>query len=298
MNEISSTNYTGGVYEFPLHNFFLTLAYGTGNITSADTDSEPNSNSGEREGKGEMKAGKVVIEEKAGTTDHFTHFLASYNSTLPMDKLVGRENARNLVEATKALYKIYMPQAISRNMRSNNMTLSTSTSTTDNPAPEKKKEEDTIMPPQPPTFTTQASSSSSSDLYQTLRLKQESVPKLTIQILLSIIILCILTARAFLLRGIEKVIPHSPCSIAGRASLFADGEVGTRRLVPVGAEWANERDRDRDRERRRGRREEGVYEGWLFSLGWWESEGVYKYGVDIGWIDRGGCGESNKGAVG
>ena len=37
------------------------------------------------------------------------------------------------------------------------------------------------------------------------------------------IIRAISKVKRALLRGIEKAVPHNPCSIAGRASLFADG---------------------------------------------------------------------------
>jgi hypothetical protein len=198
------SNYTGRIFEFPLNSLLFSLSYGTGNITtlaSADNNSE------------------MDVVEKPGTITSFAYFLASVNSSLPISKLVGRASTQNLVDATNRIYKQYMPQAISNNMRSADLA-NAEVSTPDSPAAKIT----------PLTFTTQARGAGC------LRLKQGSAPKLAIQIILGVMIVCIVMSRV-LLRGIEKVVPHNPCSIAGRASLFADGVVSTRRLVPYGAEW-------------------------------------------------------------
>ncbi|KAI1080438.1 hypothetical protein F5B20DRAFT_570288 [Whalleya microplaca] len=110
-----------------------------------------------------------------------------------------------------------------------------------------------------------------------LRLAQQSGPKIALQAMLAVMVACAVAAR-LLLRGVGTVVPHNPCSFAGTATLLADGEVCGRKLVPPGAEWRSDAEL----------RAMGVFEGWMFSLGWWESGGVYKYGVDIGWIVRGG----------
>ncbi|KAI0444000.1 hypothetical protein F4803DRAFT_561206 [Xylaria telfairii] len=230
-------NYTGQIFEFPLNNLLLTLAYGTGNITIPTPD------------------GSGVEDNQL---DAFVKFLATVNASLPIDSLIGRNNTQNLIDATNSLYKTYMPQAIDRNMRTKD--LGAKVATPDAVAAEIEPTHFTAQP----NFPGQ------------LRLKQEAAPKIALQAILGLIALCAIISRA-LLRGIDKLIPHNPCSIAGRAALFADGEVSTRKLVPYGAEWRTESELSRM----------GVYEGWLFSLGWWESWGVYKYGVDIGWIDRG-----------
>ncbi|KAI0545388.1 hypothetical protein F4679DRAFT_576222 [Xylaria curta] len=235
INKLS--NYTGPIFEFPLNNLLLTLAYGTGNITWSNPD------------------GSAIDDTQV---DAFVKFLATTNASSPIESLVGQNNAQNLIDATNRLYKTYMPQAIDRNMR--NKDLEAKVATPDSVA-------GNIEPVQ---FTRQP------DFPGRLRLAQEAAPKLALQVILGLMALCAIISRV-LLRGIDKVVPHNPCSIAGRAALFADGEVSTRKLVPYGAEWRTESELSRA----------GIYEGWLFSLGWWESWGVYKYGVDIGWIDRG-----------
>ncbi|KAI0454229.1 hypothetical protein F5B21DRAFT_514829 [Xylaria acuta] len=235
INELSS--YTGQIFEFPLNNLLLTLAYGTGNVTIPTPD------------------GSDVDDNQL---DAFVKFLATVNASLPIDSLIGRNNTQNLVDATNRLYKTYMPQAIDRKMRTKDLEAKVAT-----PDAVAAKIE-------PIRFTARPS------FPGRLRLKQEAAPKVALQAILGLMALCAIISRV-LLRGIDKLVPHNPCSIAGRAALFADGEVSTRKLVPYGAEWRTESELSRA----------GVYEGWLFSLGWWESLGVYKYGVDIGWIDRG-----------
>ncbi|KAI1750404.1 hypothetical protein F4782DRAFT_541609 [Xylaria castorea] len=235
INQLS--NYTGQIFEFPLNNLLLTIAYGTGNVTVSNPD------------------GSDVDDNQL---DAFVKFLATANASSPIDSLVGQNNAQNLIDATNRLYKTYMPQAIDRNMRTKD--LETKVATPDSVAAKTE----------PIRFTAQP------DFPGRLRLAQEAAPKIALQAILGLIALCAVISRV-LLRGIDKVVPHNPCSIAGRAALFADGEVSTRKLVPYGAEWRTESELSRA----------GIYEGWLFSLGWWESWGVYKYGVDIGWIDRG-----------
>ncbi|KAI0515136.1 hypothetical protein F5B22DRAFT_636688 [Xylaria bambusicola] len=232
------SNYTGPIFEFPLNNLLLTLTHGTGNVSAPPPSGGTTSD--------------------ANQLDDFVQFLATANASLPIDALVGHENSHNLIDATNRLYKTYMPQAIDRNMR-----------TTDLDA--KVAAPDAIAAKvEPLRMTTRPA------FPGRLRLKQEAAPKFALQAVLAVMVLCAIVSRIFL-RDIEKLVPHNPCSIAGRAALFADGEVSTRKLVPYGAEWRTEAELSRV----------GVYEGWLFSLGWWESMGVYKYGVDIGWIDQG-----------
>lgn len=234
VNKLS--HYTGPIFEFPLNNLLLTLAYGVGNTTV----SAPDGSSGDK-----------------NQLDPFTEFLATSNASSPMDSLIGQGNTQNLIDATNRLYKTYMPQAIDRNMRTKNLEAEIAT-----PDAVAAKVE-------PLNFTAQPE-------FPRLRLKQEAAPKIAIQVILGVMVLCAVGGRV-LLKGMDRLVPHNPCSIAGRAALFADGEVSTRRLVPYGAEWRSEAELMKM----------GVWEGWLFSLGWWESWGVYKYGVDIGWIDRG-----------
>ncbi|TGJ83033.1 hypothetical protein E0Z10_g5748 [Xylaria hypoxylon] len=233
-------NYEGPIFEFPLNNLLLTLAYGTGNVTVL----APDGSSGDE-----------------NQLDAFVQFLATVNASLPMESLIGRGNTQNLIDATNRLYKTYMPQAIDRNMRTKNLEAKVAT-----PDAVAAKIEPLHMTTRP-------------DFPGRLRLKQEVAPKIALQVILALIVLCSIISRV-LLRGMDKLVPHNPCSIAGRAALFADGEVSTRKLVPYGAEWRTESELA----------SAGVYGGWLFSLGWWESSGVYKYGVDIGWIDRGKTG--------
>ncbi|KAI1260813.1 hypothetical protein F5Y18DRAFT_419843 [Xylariaceae sp. FL1019] len=230
--------HTGHVFEFALNELLLTLASGTGNIS--------------------FPAPKGGLVEN-DSLDNFVRFLGTVNASSPIESYIGADNTQNLIDATNRLYKIYMPQAISNNLRSAN--ISNDVTTRDGHVA--RAVGDPV----------------STQVYvpNRLRLKQEAAPKLVLQILLAVMVLCAIASRV-MLRGIDKVVPHNPSTIAGRAALFADGEVSTRKLVPFGAEWQTESELKR----------RGVFEGWLFSLGWWEeSLGEYKYGVDVGWIDKG-----------
>lgn len=238
INKLS--NYTGRIFEFPVNNLLLTLAYGTGDITIPVLD------------------GGVVDQNQL---DNFVRFLATVNASSPINTLVGRNNTQNLIDATNRLYKTYMPQAIDKNMRVRDFNIEVATP------------DSVAAKIDPVTVVAQASISGR------LRLKQETAPRIAILVILAIMVLCAIISRV-LLKGMDRVLPHNPCSIAGKAALFADGDVSSRKLVPYGAEWRTEAEL----------RRAGVYDGWFFSLGWWESLGVVKYGVDVGWIDRGNAG--------
>ncbi|KAI0145258.1 hypothetical protein GGR57DRAFT_494601 [Xylariaceae sp. FL1272] len=227
--------HTGHVFEFALNELLLTLTSGTGNVSFP------------------APKGGIVEDD---SLDNFVRFLGTVNASSPIESYIGRNNTQNLIDATNRLYKVYMPQAISNNLRSAN--ISSEVNTRD--APVARAVEDPV--------------SAQVGVPNRLRLKQETAPKLVLQILLAVMVICAIGSRV-LLRGIDKVVPHNPSTIAGRAALFADGEVSTRKLVPFGAEWQTESELKRS----------GVFEGWLFSLGWWESWGEYKYGVDVGWIE-------------
>ncbi|KAI1319490.1 hypothetical protein F5Y16DRAFT_390811 [Xylariaceae sp. FL0255] len=229
--------YTGSIFEIPFNNLLLTLTYGTGNITLKPLDG---------------------VETSNDDLDYFTTVMATTNASLPIEWLIGANNTQNLIDATSRLYKIYMPQAISRNFRNTNLDAQVST------------------PSSSSGTVTTAKMATTVEVPGRLRLKQQAAPKLAMQVLLAAMVVCAAASR-MLLRDMGEIVPHNPCSIAGRAAMFADGDVSTRELVPLGAEWQSESEL----------RANGVYGGWLFSLGWWESSGVYKYGVDVGWIDNG-----------
>ena len=89
---------------------------------------------------------------------------------------------------------------------------------------------------------------------------------------------------AYLLLETKTVLPHNLCSIAGMATLLAGSELRTRKVIPECAEWT------RDRELQKA----GIFNGWVFSMGWWGEEVTgstqpgkgRRFGIDIGRAER------------
>lgn len=162
--------------------------------------------------------------------------------------LVGSGNIDRLVNATNHLYRRYMAQAFNSNMRHN---LSS----------EKQITVDaTLINP------------------NRIRLAQDEASKTVLQVLLAIMFVCGLVA--YLLADTKRVLPHSPTSIAGMASLLAGSELVDRNFVPKGSEWMSDKKLKR----------EGIFQGRVFGLGWWDGgekeKGVGRFGIGIGKADR------------
>lgn len=109
----------------------------------------------------------------------------------------------------------------------------------------------------------------------TARLKQNKGSKITLQILLSVMLAC--SALAYYLTPHPRhTLPHNPHTLAGSMSLLAGSEMCSRAVVPEGAEWMS------DKELKKA----GVFEGYLFSLGWWAGDGRRRFGVDMGRAEK------------
>lgn len=110
------------------------------------------------------------------------------------------------------------------------------------------------------------------------RIAQDEPTKIVLQVLLAIMFVC--GAATYLLTDTKGVLPHSPTSIAGVASLVAGSELVDRRFVPRGSEWMSDKQLKR----------EGIFQGKLFGLGWWESaeegKGGRRFGVGVGKAER------------
>ncbi|KAI5457685.1 hypothetical protein BGZ63DRAFT_64857 [Mariannaea sp. PMI_226] len=177
--------------------------------------------------------------------DTFINGLVNTKDGQPLEDLVGEKNVQNLTNMSNRLYRGYMAQAISLNMRKNST------------------QDDAKLPP------------FKGDLAQPglHRLKQNSAPKIALQVMLAIMAFCAL-GMALLLRT-REVLPHNPCSIAGTATLLAGAEMATSRFIPPGSEWQDDR----------GLKHVGMFESFAYTLTWWvEYGGDYaakqRYGVD------------------
>ncbi|WYZ39792.1 hypothetical protein EsH8_IV_000133 [Colletotrichum jinshuiense] len=210
-------------FDFSLNKFFFDLAPSVLNVTI------PGPNGTDPEGW-------------YSSIDPFLKALMTGRNRRPIEDLAGGKNTQNLMEASNQLYKTYMAQAISNNMR--NTTTSTGS---------------TRLPTYQGTLVSQSQQ----------RLHQNAGPKIALQAMLGVMVLCIIVSR--LLIDIHELLPHDPCSIAGTATLLADSHMATRKVVPEGAEWRN------DAELRRA----GVFEAWKFGIGWWVGAHGARFGIDI-----------------
>jgi len=106
------------------------------------------------------------------------------------------------------------------------------------------------------------------------RLKQDAAVKGALQAMLGLMALCGLLV--YLITDTERILPHDPCSIAGMMALFVDSEFIEREdLIPSGSEWNTCEDDER------------MWEGWLFSLGWFKtSSNQWRYGIDVGMAEE------------
>jgi hypothetical protein len=107
------------------------------------------------------------------------------------------------------------------------------------------------------------------------RLFQNNASKLTLQVVLVFMLTCGLLS--FFLTGTRHILPHNPWTIAGKASLLAGSELcgeSLRELIPPGALWMSDRELKGN----------GIWQGWLFNLGWWDWKWGEKrrWGIDVG----------------
>ena len=67
----------------------------------------------------------------------------------------------------------------------------------------------------------------------------------------------------------KDVLPYCPWSIAGTMSLLVGSEVVDRKMLPVGAEFMNNKELSK------------CFDGHLFGLGWWDRDGQRRFGIDV-----------------
>jgi hypothetical protein len=102
---------------------------------------------------------------------------------------------------------------------------------------------------------------------------QSVIATRTLEGLLAILSICAIIAYTDLLvraDGTWRILPKIPTTIASVASLMADSEMLSDKIIPPGTEFISNREM----------RRRGVLEGWMFSLGWWN--GRTRFGIDVG----------------
>ena len=187
--------------------------------------------------------------------DYFYDAVRHGPQGVPAKELIGPSNTERFVDATQRMYRRYMAQLINATMR--------------------QRLNSTEMASSAATYSGTVSG------VNRLRLKQNATSKLILQIFLGVMLACGIFVYSF--RRTSQLLPHSPYSIAGTMSLLAGSEMIERNVIPVGAEFMNEKELAR------------VFDGYLFSLGWWgdtrEKTGIgvagpkrqsQRFGIDMG----------------
>lgn len=146
-----------------------------------------------------------------------------------LSDILGEDNACHLGDVVTKVYQDYMAQAVSLNMRS-----------TDDIGKRANGITGTLHIP------------------GRRRLVQNEPAKIAMQVLLGLLVLCLAVARPLLRVG--KVLPHNPCTIAGMATLLADSNLATDKVIPAGSEWLDDE----------GLQSSRLFAGWTFALRWWD----------------------------
>lgn len=160
------------------------------------------------------------------------------------EDLLGPNNADKLIRAVARDYNEYMRHVIDRNLRGNNTTSRANfLSATDGNSTTSSH---TII-----------TGSYSADVRH---LVIDSTSKLVLQVLFAT--MTGLSLLGFLLVKIRGTLPRDPCSIGSTMALLADSQLCDRELgvIPQNAEHMSE-----------GQLRQ-VFDGWVFSLGWWNHD--------------------------
>ncbi|KAF2496882.1 hypothetical protein BU16DRAFT_607587 [Lophium mytilinum] len=182
----------------------------------------------------------------ASTTDAFFSAIFAQNPNLTLSDLTGAANTPRFAAALNKIWKTVYPQLANNVVRTARSSPNATT-------------------PTPETLTGILIQHNRS------RLLQSAISTRILEGLLSLIALCI--AVSFWSMRVREVLPKNPCSIAAAASLVAGSDMLKR--IPRGAEWCDDKQL----------RENGVLEGVLLSMGWWDDarqRGRRRFGVGIG----------------
>ena len=162
---------------------------------------------------------------------------------VPVSELIGANNVGNLADGLERVFEIYMAQLLNSYGHSSNAT-------------------NTTIPTSLPTLEATLLEPGN------LRLVQSAISTRILEGLLAAMTLCAIVT--FLTIDTKCVLPKNPCSIAAVGSLLAGSELLTDKVIPLGSEWADDKQLVK------------VFDGWLFCMGWWEGNGKYRFGIDIG----------------
>jgi hypothetical protein len=198
---------------------------------------------------------------------HFRHYLAFFHGQTgwsldsffdqllhrpdgrKFEDLHGPENIDALVKAIEKDYSEYMRHVINLNFRAY-------TNTTRDELVSSEGDRSAAKPLSAHTTIT------GTEFGQVTRLAIDSTSKLILQILLAVI--AVLNMTSYLLVKIDGTLPRNPCSIASTMAFLAGSQLCAHGsgIIPRGAEYMTD-----------GQLKQ-AFDGWVFSLGWWQKEGA------------------------
>lgn len=174
--------------------------------------------------------------------DEFIDALIFGKDGVPIAEIIGEIQTCHLGDVVTTAYQKYMAQAVSLNMRSTEGLSKRATGITGTMSIPGRR-----------------------------RLVQNAAPKIALQVMLGLMVVCLVVARPLVRVG--KVLPHNPCTIAGLAALLADSSLATDKAIPAGSEWLDDK----------GMQKARLFGGWTFALKWWDDSekqaGTRRYGV-------------------
>jgi hypothetical protein len=107
-----------------------------------------------------------------------------------------------------------------------------------------------------------------------VRLVQSTISTRILEVVLAVMLVCAIVA--FFAIETRRTLPKNPCSIGAVISLLAGSEILSEKVIPRGSEWYD----DKELERR------GVFDGLLFSLGWWRDTPERRFGIGTGQAEK------------
>ncbi|KAK2757300.1 hypothetical protein FQN54_004814 [Arachnomyces sp. PD_36] len=197
----------------------------------------------------------LVPSNRTGAVlDAFYTSLVYRLDTLTLDDFNHADQFSKIYDAAQHLYRTLAAQQMSSNLRI--------------PAP-------ALSPEDPNNDDTDTILSGTITDPTRFRLKQSLISTRVLEALLATMFICVCITFA-IMKDTREVLPQNPCTIAGAASLLAGSDVADSEdgggIIPAGAEWWGDKELVR----------KGVFDGLVFSLGWWDDErvtGGRRYGV-------------------
>lgn len=190
------------------------------------------------------------VDESNNLTQFFSTLVHGRDG-IPITELAGPSNEQRLINAVDHQYRVLMAQVYNTAMR-----VSSSPSSPTSGAVYSQMLNGTLTAP------------------NRNRIVQDRASTYVLEGILAAMVICVIVS--WVCMDTRRVLPKNPCSIAAVASLLAGSEILGQEFLGRGAEWLSD---EQLKEK---------FEGWTFSLGWWEQAagGRRRFGIDVGNADE------------